>query len=129
MAIAAVTPRVRTIVICDDVSASFTETGVFTLECVRSHLEAASGCRVVGWSSRLADRAGLKEDMEGAENYDVLLTELKAAAVDVACERARFVGAEVVFVDNRAVIVEGTADLPTLLRETIELAQERHRDR
>ena len=38
MAIAAVTPRVRTIV----VSASFTETGVFTLEGVRSHLEAAS---------------------------------------------------------------------------------------
>ncbi len=42
MAIAAVTPRVRTIVICDDVSASLTENGVFTLEGVRSHLEATS---------------------------------------------------------------------------------------
>jgi hypothetical protein len=42
MAVAAVTPRVRTIVICDDVSASLTENGVFTLEGVRLQLEAAS---------------------------------------------------------------------------------------
>jgi hypothetical protein len=42
MAVAAVTPRVRTIVICDDISASLTENGVFTLEGVRLHLEAAS---------------------------------------------------------------------------------------
>jgi hypothetical protein len=42
MATAAVTPRVRTIVICDDVSASLTENGVFTLEGVRLHLEAES---------------------------------------------------------------------------------------
>jgi len=42
MAVAAVTPRVRTIVICDDVSASLTENGVFTLEGVRLHLEANS---------------------------------------------------------------------------------------
>jgi len=37
-----VTPRVRTVVICDDVIASLTEDGVFTLEGVRQHLEAAS---------------------------------------------------------------------------------------
>lgn len=42
MAVAAVTPRVRTIIICDDVSASLTENGVFTLEGVRLHLEASS---------------------------------------------------------------------------------------
>src|SRR5262249_30077222 len=42
MAVAAVTPWVRTIVICDDVSASLTKNGVYTLEGVRLHLEAAS---------------------------------------------------------------------------------------
>src|SRR5262245_10104504 len=42
MAVAALTPRVRTIVICDDVVPSLTENGVFTLEGVRQHLEAAS---------------------------------------------------------------------------------------
>ena len=89
-------------------------------------LEATHGCRVVGWSARLADRAGLAQDLDGAEAYEVLLTELKAAAVDVACDRALAAGAEVVFVDNRAVVVEGDADLPAALRETIGLAGERH---
>jgi hypothetical protein len=42
MAVAALTPRVRTIVICDAVSASRTEDRVFTLRRVRQHLEAAS---------------------------------------------------------------------------------------
>jgi hypothetical protein len=42
MAVAAVTPRVRTIVICNDVTASLTENGVFTLEGVRQHLTVAS---------------------------------------------------------------------------------------
>jgi len=42
MAVASLTPRVRTIVICDDVFVSPTEDGVFTLEGVRQHLEAVS---------------------------------------------------------------------------------------
>jgi cyclic 2,3-diphosphoglycerate synthetase len=88
-------------------------------------LERTHGCRVVGWSARLADRAGLVQDLDGAEAYEVLLSELKAAAVDVACDRAMARGAEVVFVDNRAVVVEGDTDLPTALRETIGLAGER----
>ncbi len=88
-------------------------------------LERTTGCRVVGWSDRLADRAGLTRDLEGAEAYDVLCTELKAAAVDVACDRAFERGAEVVFVDNRAVVVEGDDDLRQALRATIELAGER----
>ena len=88
-------------------------------------LERSHGCRVVGWSARLADRAGLAQDLDGAEAYEVLLTELKAAAVDLACDRALARGADVVFVDNRAVAVEGEMDLPTALRETIDLAGER----
>jgi hypothetical protein len=46
MAVAAVTPRVRTIVVCDDISASLRENGVFTLHGVRLRLEtAAVPCR------------------------------------------------------------------------------------
>jgi cyclic 2,3-diphosphoglycerate synthetase len=90
-----------------------------------SALERVHGCRVVGWSARLADRAGLAQDLDGAEAYEVLLTELKAAAVDVACERALAAGAEVVFVDNRAVVVEGDVDLSFALRESIHRATER----
>jgi cyclic 2,3-diphosphoglycerate synthetase len=92
-------------------------------------LQRTHGCRVVGWSARLADRAGLAQDLDGAEVYEVLLSELKAAAVDVACDRAMARGAEVVFVDNRAVALEGDTDLPTALRETIGLAGERSAQR
>src|SRR6266511_2292579 len=70
-----------------------------------AHLESAHGCRVVGHSIHLADRRALVADMDGSAPYEVLLTELKAAAVDVACERAVARGAEVVFVDNRAATV------------------------
>jgi cyclic 2,3-diphosphoglycerate synthetase len=89
------------------------------------HLEAVHGCHVVGWTARLADRAGLAADLDAAPPYDVLLTELKAAAVDVASERAVARGAEVVVVDNRAEVVDGDMDLDTALVETIELATAR----
>lgn len=88
-------------------------------------LEAAHGCRVVGWSDNLADRARLTQDMDGAQRYEVLLTELKAAAIDVACRKALERGAEVVFVDNRAVVVEGDIDIRTALQGTIDLARQR----
>jgi cyclic 2,3-diphosphoglycerate synthase len=91
-------------------------------------LERSHGCRVVGWSARLADRAGLTHDLEGAEDYDVLLTEIKAAAVDVASERAVAAGAEVIFADNAAVAVDGT-DLPAAFAETLDLAMERRDQR
>jgi cyclic 2,3-diphosphoglycerate synthetase len=86
------------------------------------HLRSAHGCTVVGWSAKLADRAGLGEDLDAAQAYDVLVTELKAAAVDIGVERAVERGAEVVFVDNRAVVVEGSSDLDTALGTVIGLA-------
>ncbi|HXJ64689.1 MAG TPA: 2,3-diphosphoglycerate synthetase [Actinomycetota bacterium] len=91
------------------------------------HLEAAHGCRVVGSSTRLADRKGLNEDLDAAGEYDILVTELKAAAVDVACERAMARGAGIVFADNRPVTTGGDGELTDLLRETCLLAVERHR--
>jgi cyclic 2,3-diphosphoglycerate synthase len=90
-------------------------------------LEERHGCSVVGISHRLADRAGLAEDLDAAPAYDVLLTELKAAAIDVAARRALDRGAEVVLCDNRADSVGGDGDLPDLLRETVRLAVERKR--
>ena len=92
------------------------------------HLEEVYGCRVVGFSTRLSNRKGLSADLEAAGEYDILVTELKAAAVDVACERAIARGAAVVFADNRPVTTGGDdGDLVDLLRETCELAVERHR--
>jgi cyclic 2,3-diphosphoglycerate synthetase len=64
--------------------------------------------------------------MDESEGFDVLLTELKAAAVDVAARRAEALGADVVFVDNRPVTVEGDADLGAELDRVLELAVSRH---
>ena len=88
-------------------------------------LEADHGCTVVGWSARLADRAGLVEDLDAVQGYDVLLTELKAAAVDTAVAKALDRGAEVVFVDNRAEAAEGSVDLDTALGGVIDTALSR----
>jgi cyclic 2,3-diphosphoglycerate synthetase len=104
----------------------FTTTATHAIAATQvAHLQAEHGCTVVGWSARLADRAGLAEDLDSAQGYDVLLTELKAAAVDIGVERAVERGAEVVFMDNRAVVVDGTTDLESALGEVIDLARER----
>jgi cyclic 2,3-diphosphoglycerate synthetase len=94
-------------------------------------LEARHSVTVVGTTRRLADRAGLAEDLRAAEPFDVLLTELKAASVDVAAELAIERGAEVVFLDNRPATAEGPGDgeVDALLLEAIELAGERARVR
>ena len=88
-------------------------------------LEEHEGCSVVGVSHRLSDRAGLAEDLDAAPDYDVLLTELKAAAIDVAAERALERGAEVVLADNRAETIEGDGELSDLLLQTAQRAVER----
>jgi cyclic 2,3-diphosphoglycerate synthetase len=90
-----------------------------------SHLEEAHGCTVVAVSHRLADRVGMAEDIDRAPPFEALVTELKAAAVDVAAERALARGAEVVFADNRAETLGGDGRLPDLLLEAARAAVER----
>jgi cyclic 2,3-diphosphoglycerate synthetase len=92
-------------------------------------LETSAGCKVVGWSAKLADRAGLAKDLQQAGGFEVLLTELKAAAVDVACRSAVDRGAEIVFLDNRAVAVEGSPAVEESLQFAIDLAIERGANR
>lgn len=82
------------------------------------HLESAHDARVVGWSTNLANRALLHDDLRDARGAEVLVTELKAAAVDVATKVAIEADMDVVYCDNRP---EGTGDGPALddlLRET-----------
>ena len=93
-----------------------------------AHLERAHGVRVTGWSPHLADRGRLRADLDAAGQYEVLLTELKAAAVDVAAAHAITRDAEVVFMDNRPHHVEGR-DLRDAIVELEDLAIARAMDR
>ena len=91
---------------------------------MRTHLEEAHGAEVVGITHRLADRSRLSQELAAAEGtYEVLLTELKAAAVDVAARAARSAGADVVFADNIPVAVQG--DLQAAFDSIVERATSR----
>ena len=70
------------------------------------------GVEPVVSSGNLARRAALAEDLEraAAEDCDVYLTELKAAAIDTVALRARELGARVVFLRNRPVALDRDLD-------------------
>jgi cyclic 2,3-diphosphoglycerate synthetase len=89
------------------------------------HLERTTGCRIVRTSAHLADRARLEEDLRSAPRFDVLLTELKAAAIDVAAATAVRRGARVVFIDNRPAGVGGDGDFDELLNGVVRLGRQR----
>jgi cyclic 2,3-diphosphoglycerate synthetase len=88
---------------------------------LQAHLEESHGCDVVGMSHRLADRKALKAELERAPEHDLLLIELKAAAVDVAARAAAERGTDVVFVNNE-LVGSGVGDA---FDRVIELASER----
>jgi cyclic 2,3-diphosphoglycerate synthetase len=67
------------------------------------YLERTHGCDVVGSTHKLAERPALAAALDDAPDFDVLLTEIKGPAIDVAARRALRDGREVVFVDNEVV--------------------------
>jgi cyclic 2,3-diphosphoglycerate synthetase len=78
---------------------------------LEGYLEGNEGCTLVGRSYHLSDRRRLEEDLRGAERAEVLLTELKAAAVDVVTRFARESGKEVVYFHNKPIAVNGEMGL------------------
>ncbi len=64
------------------------------------HLERVHGCEIVGMTHRLSDRAVLRRELDHAPPHDVVLTELKAGAVDVVVRESVARGTDVVFVNN-----------------------------
>ncbi len=72
----------------------------------------------------LADRSRLADDVRrAADEADVFLTEIKAAAVDVVAEAADAAGKELVFCDNEPVALQG--DLGEAVDGLAALAAER----
>ena len=82
------------------------------------YLETSYGCSVVKASFNLSRRSELKKDLESSPEFDLILTELKAAAVDVLTEYASKEKKEVVYQDNIPVIT-GSKDLKSELIKLI----------
>ena len=89
------------------------------------HLEAEHGATVVGASHNLSRRPELAADLEETRGAEVLLVELKAAAVDLVARVALERGLDVVFCDNRVVTTEGDGTFEELVLETATLAEKR----
>ncbi len=90
-----------------------------------AHLEHEHGGRVVGTSHHLGNRRLLAADLEGMGGAEVLVVELKAAAVDLAARLALERGMEVVFCDNRVVASDDGHSFDELGLATADLAIER----
>jgi len=77
-----------------------------------AHLEREHGCTVVGASAHLSNRTLLRADMEGAAGtFDLLVTELKAAAIDVVAAVGADIGVSTVLCDNVPVpVLDGDLD-------------------
>ncbi|KZX16187.1 cyclic 2,3-diphosphoglycerate synthetase [Methanobrevibacter cuticularis] len=65
------------------------------------HIESEYNCKVIGTTPHLSNRPLLQKDLDKyIGEADVMLTELKAAAVDVATKDALKYGLEVIYCDN-----------------------------
>jgi cyclic 2,3-diphosphoglycerate synthase len=92
------------------------------------HLESVHHCRVTATSPHLSDRPALRRDIAAAAGtFDVLVTELKAAAIDVAAAAAEEAGVPTVLCDNVPVAVEG--DMEAVIDDLAAAALERGRAR
>ena len=72
------------------------------------YLEETFDCDVVGFSPYLSNRPKVKQDLETyLPRADLLLTEIKASAIDVATREALKKGLDVVYMDNILHVVGG----------------------
>jgi cyclic 2,3-diphosphoglycerate synthetase len=67
-------------------------------------MEAEYGCKIAGISFNLSRRDELRKDLANYSGFDTILTELKAAAVDVLTEYASENRIEVSYIDNIPII-------------------------
>ncbi len=92
---------------------------------LKDYLEENFNCNVVAISSHLSNRPLLQRDIEeNIDNIDCMLTELKAAAVDVATKDALNKGLEVVYCDNIPIAINDEYDLDKSIMNIVYEAKE-----
>jgi cyclic 2,3-diphosphoglycerate synthetase len=94
------------------------------------HLEQEHGCTVVGTTPYLSNRPLLQKDIEKyIDKADVMLTELKAAAVDVATKDALQAGLEVVYCDNIPMVIREGDNLDPAIIDVVDKAIADHKSK
>jgi cyclic 2,3-diphosphoglycerate synthetase len=94
-----------------------------------AHLERQHGVIVTGTTHALADRTRLRADLSQglATRPDVILTEIKAASIDVVAETASQAGIPVGFLDNVPLARDPQIDLDSWLVTALDLDPLRQR--
>jgi cyclic 2,3-diphosphoglycerate synthase len=77
---------------------------------ITSHLENEYGCRIVKASFNLSKRDLLRNDLDESPDFDMILTELKAAAVDVLTEYASKNKKGISYIDNILMLADKERD-------------------
>jgi cyclic 2,3-diphosphoglycerate synthetase len=93
------------------------------------HLEQVHGVHVVGRSHALSNRTRLRQDLSRGlqQKPDLVLTELKAASIDVVAELADRSGIAVGFLDNVPECTDAAQRIEDWLESALELAPLRTR--
>ena len=78
---------------------------------IRKYMEREYGCRITGTSFNLSHRDRLRKDLDESPAFDTILTELKAAAVDVLTEYASKKAIEISYIDNIPLVTSRGKDL------------------
>lgn len=93
---------------------------------IKEYLETRFECEVVAISNNLANRRLLLEELNAErDRFDLVLTELKAASVDVVTQVGLDLGAKVVYCDNVPLPVNGDTDLSAAITVLAEKAKKR----
>jgi cyclic 2,3-diphosphoglycerate synthase len=93
--------------------AYFSTAPAVALPTISAHLAEHHDADVVHVSGSLADRPRLRKELASVD-ADIVVTELKAAAIDVVTEEATARGLPVVLADNELVPLEGDLDAEVL---------------
>jgi cyclic 2,3-diphosphoglycerate synthetase len=91
------------------------------LPTLKKYIEKEFGCRIRGITRNLSDRQKLIKDLKSMGKVDLVLTELKAAAIAIVAKEAHKLGIDTVLLDNIPTLVAKGGDVKNLEKEIMGL--------
>lgn len=91
------------------------------LPLLKKYMEDKFGCKVKAISNNLSVRPLLIKELKALKGVDIVVTELKAAAIAVVAKEAKKIGLDTVLMDNIPVIVNKGGDVKDLEKEIMGL--------
>jgi cyclic 2,3-diphosphoglycerate synthetase len=74
---------------------------------IKKYMEKNYSCKIRQMSFSLSNRKQLKRDLQNCNDYNTILTELKAASVDLLTRYAVKHKKEIVYMNNIPIILDG----------------------